>query len=751
MRITASGLPLPVPALFFASGAAALGYEVLWARQLARVLGGSTSAIAFVVALFMGGMGIGYALGGRLAPRVRRPVGVYGIVEVAMAIAALGIVHALPSLEGASASLAYLAAGAAILPCTILAGLTLPLLVESTRGAVGAAMGGLYAINTAGAVLGVLVVGTWSIGALGIRGSAWMLSVVGALSGACAWWLGRTPRGDEPLAGDEPSAGDEPLANVMPRLWLVLAAAMGVASLAEEVLWTRALIARFNASTYAMSAILAVFLLGLAGGAGYAARIVRRARNVPAWLASTQIVAGAIVMVTPELLVGSEYLLPGYVGVAQIGSWGAWLQAIGLGLGRVALVLLPPTLLLGFGLPLMAHLFAEEAGVPRARAVGMLTSANAFGAVVGSSAARLVLLPGLGLGNGLRALALVHALIAAAVLWRMRGQLPRGVRSGFWAAFPIALVVGVLARATPEPIVGRLSEGHELLFIDEGVQDTTAVVQVFDGSRHIFSNGVAYAGDQGDAQTYMRLLGHLPAIRARTQERALVICLGTGMTAAAVAKHPFETIDLVDISPVVHRTLPYFDSVNDRVYADPRVQIHIADGRVFMARAQNEQYDVITLEPPPPRAAGVAALYSIEFYESARRLLREGGAVAQWLPMHGMSHAELEMLTRTFFEVFPRGEVVEMLDNEAALIATRGEGAPSGVRQQRAAIADAHLGFDVLALPVASADRVAREVADADLVTDDQPRIEHFVRSLRDENPQSAAQRFRTTLFHPGT
>lgn len=739
MRRTASGLPLPVPALFFASGAAALGFEILWARQLARVLGGSTSAVAFVVATFMGGMGIGYALGGRVAPRLARPVAAYGLAEVAIAIWALVVVHVLPWLEGTSRPLAYLLAFVAIVPCTVLAGLTLPLLVESTRGVLGSALGRLYAVNTAGAVVGVLVVGTWSIGAFGLRGSAWMLSILGALSGACAWWIGREPR--------EPSeVRAAPIPNSA--FWLVLATSAGIASLAEEVLWTRALIARFNASTYALSAILAVFLLGLAIGAAWAARIIRR-RNVSAWLVSSQIVAGAMVMVTPELLVGSEYLLPGYVGVAQIGSYGAWVESIALGLARTTLVLLPPTILLGFALPLLAELYSQTRNTERGRIVGRLTSANAFGAVLGSLGARFVLLPMLGVGDGLRAMALLHGLIALAIVIRMRDALPRGARPAFWLAFPIALVVGVLARPAPEPIVGRLAEAHSLLFLDEGVQDTTTVIEVFDGTRHIFSNGVAYAGDQGDARQYMRLLGHLPSIEARQQRRALVVCLGTGMTAAAVARHPFEAIDLVDISPVVHQTLPFFESVNDRVYEDSRVTIHIQDGRVFMARAPSNTYDVITLEPPPPRASGVAALYSVEFYRSARRILRDGGAVAQWLPMHGMSHAELSMLARSFLEVFPEGELIEMLDNEAALVATLGEAASAAEQQRRATIATAHreVPIDVLALPRASGATLREALAGAALVTDDHPQIEHFVRSLRGEHPEHAARRFRREMF----
>ncbi len=721
--------------MFALSGAAALGFEVLWARQLARVLGGSTTSVAFVVALFMGGMGAGYAWGGRLAPRLKRPVMAYGIAEIGIGVLAITTVHILPTLEGSSVALAYVASAALILPCTFLAGATLPFLVESTRGALGVAVGRLYAVNTFGAVVGVLVVGTWSIGAVGIRLSGWGLTTLGVVCGSIACWIGREPR--------TPSEREQAQPWRPGAMWLVLSTMVGVASLAEEVLWTRALTARFNASTYALSAILAVFLLGLAGGAAIAARLVRGQRNIIAWLAASQVVAGAIVMVTPELLVGSEFLIPGYVGVAQVGAWSTWIQTLGLGLARTTLVLLPPTLLLGLALPLIAHLYAQQTGLMRGRAAGRISAANAIGAVLGSLGARFVLLPLVGLGNGLRAMAALHAIVALALIVALRDKLPRGARPAYWFALPLALIVGVVARPQPEPLLGRLAEGHRTIFVDEGVQDTTAVVEVFDGSRHIFSNGVAYAGDQGDARRYMRALGHLPSIRARRQQRALVICLGTGMTAAAVARHPFEQIDLVDISPVVHQTLPYFERVNDRVFEDPRVTIHIQDGRVFMARAPSETYDVVTLEPPPPRASGVAALYSVEFYRSAKRLLRDGGVVAQWLPLHGMSYGELRMLARTFFEVFPQGEVVELLDNEAGLLATVGDGAPQQVQTERAAEVREHFEppLDLLSL------RRSEVEFDGEIVTDDVPRIEHFVRELANESPDDAAARFSRNVF----
>jgi spermidine synthase len=727
--------PVLLALLVFTSGATSLGFEVVWSKQLAVVLGGTTSGIAFVVAVFMGGMMLGYFAGGRIAARIDRPVAAYGLCEIGLALFALLAVQVAPTLDDSvSVAAAYLFAGALLLPCTFLAGVTLPLLIEGTRGSVGASLGLLYGINTLGAVCGVIVTGMLLIGRFGLQGSAWILASVGVGVGVLAILLGRSwkrPSDDAAASVSRSEPGTAAHDRASSARWALLALCVGVASLAEEVIWARALIPQLNSSTYAFSAILAVFLLGLALGAQAAGRLMARGADPVAWLVGTQLAAGLLVLSSPEALMFAERTVVGYVGVRQVSDMSTWLSVMWTALARAGMALLLPTLMLGFALPLLAELYARSTAA-RARAVGVLAGMNTLGAVVGSLAARFLFLPNLGVSGSLRALALLHAAIALV-------SLSSGARKPLWIA-ACALLAGVaVASPSTPPFLGRLVQGHQLVLVDEGVQDTTAVIEIAGtgGMRQIVSNGIAYAGDTPAAKRYMRMLAHLPALIARRQQRALVICMGTGMTAAAVARHPaFAQLDFVDISPVVFRTLPLFDRANDRVYRDPRGRFHIEDGRVFMAHASPGSYDVITLEPPPPRVAGVAALYSREFYEHAKRALAPGGALAQWLPIHGMTNDELRMLARTFTDVFPDAIMVEVQHVEAALIGLNGEGAPEATRLQRMlqpGVAQhlSELGIrDPWQLPKIEGPALVQALGPGPIVTDDHPRIEHFAAGL---------------------
>jgi spermidine synthase len=154
-----------IHALFVASGFTALVYEVLWERSLRLAFGVSTYSVAIVTAAFMAGMSTGYRAGGSARLRAFDALRVYAAAEAGIAVYAL----AFPALL-AVVDAAYLASGgslvvraalafALLLPPTVLMGLTLPVVAGRLAGPGGAgrASGSLFAANTAGAVLGVLV------------------------------------------------------------------------------------------------------------------------------------------------------------------------------------------------------------------------------------------------------------------------------------------------------------------------------------------------------------------------------------------------------------------------------------------------------------------------------------------------------------------------------------------------------------------------------------------------------------------
>jgi len=731
-------------ALFTLSGASGLAFEVLWTRQLGVVLGGTHRAVTFVVALFMAGIGLGATLGSRLAARIAHPLRGYGLLELGIAFAAALATVCLPGLETVASDV--LRVGAAmllvLLPSTLM-GATFPVVTAAYASEADASdargPGLLYALNTVGAVLGCLLAGFVAIGALGLRTTGLVGAALNALCGLGALGLARVARPAEAThaAQDAPTRIDRRAL----ALALGLAAVAGCLALAEEIFWVRALLPYVNSSTYAFSAILATYLLGLSLGSAWAATRVASEHAARA-LVAVQAAAAVAVAASPHLLRGVDLLFPQYVGVQRARTLGTWLGTVAGVFAKTAVVLVPPTLLLGATMPLCIALVGR-AGVRGGARAGLPSAANTLGGIVGTIAAGLLVLPAVGVVRGILLAAAAHLVLALvvaramAVGWRRMGP-ALGAATVAMAALAVTCDTTAFA--------GRVAEGWTVLLSDEGPQDTTTVVERPLGrgvTRGILSNGVMYAGDAIGSRRYMSLLGHLPALLSGDPSTAMVICVGTGTTAAALATHPaVRSLELVDISPAVHRTLPFFTQVNRSVWRDPRVRFREADGRRFMV-GRTQQYGLITLEPPPPRMAGAASLYTREMYVRVREALTDEGVVAQWIPLHGMTAHETLMLVRTFQQVFPEAALFLLTHDEAAVIARKdGRGFSSATLAAGVAVPAvtqdlASLGFDptrlagsVLALGVAQGEALRALVGDGPVVEDDLPRIEHFAAGL---------------------
>ncbi len=380
-----------VAACFFFSGASGLVLEVLWVRRLILVFGSTTLAVSTVVAAFMAGLAIGAAAIGRRADSFRNPLRAYGFFELGIALYALllpAILDALVPLY----RLAWAATGSAYLPLslfrfgigtvvllvpTALMGATLPALsrhVARSRAGVGAAVGRLYAVNTAGAVIGCAAGGLLLLPALGERWT--LLCAVGAdlAVGAAALALSRGARSsrpepavpsapaipEEPEAPRAPSVSEESADRTTVRLAALAFALSGASAMALQVAWTRLLTLVVGPSVYAFTVILTLFLLGLAVGGAAGTRLLRRVRDDLAAYANCQAYVGILSWATalgyvalPFLYAhGSEdprrpladaaFLLAAVVGAvasaALPGSWRAW-RAVGGALGGGALAL----------------------------------------------------------------------------------------------------------------------------------------------------------------------------------------------------------------------------------------------------------------------------------------------------------------------------------------------------------------------------------------------------------------------------
>ena len=134
-------------------------------------------------------------------------------------------------------------------------------------------------------------------------------------------------------------------------------------------------------------------------------------------------------------------------------------------------------------------------------------------------------------------------------------------------------------------------------------------------------SGTTYVG-----RRFMSIYVWLPVAIHPAPRRALQISYGLGTTSRALVEtRELERIDVVDTSAAVLRMSALAqDGPAANPLDDPRVRIHVEDGRFFLLTTPL-RYDLITADPPPPKAAGIASLYSREYFALARSRLAPGG------------------------------------------------------------------------------------------------------------------------------
>lgn len=686
---------------FFLSGATALVYEVVWLRMLGLVFGHTVHAITTVLAAFMAGLALGGILLGRRVARLPNLIRTYGWLEIGIGVSCaavpgllwlsaplyLSLHRLLGGLPAAFGLLQFLMLFVILLVPTTLMGGTLPVLSQAlARGgaSAGRTIGGLYAANTFGAVLGVAMAGYALLPALGNRltiavGVAANLAVgiVALLYGAKPHRARALPVPDPvlDLEMEKPRAIDDQ--RPAPR-WAIRAtvAALGISgavSMLYEVAWSRALALAIGSSTYAFTAMLVAFLVGIAGGSAVYSWL-RGNRRVS--MAEFGLVQGLIgIAATLSLL--ALGMVPGLFLLGF--SWSEaprFVETLQVGVSVAAMLL--PTLLIGVTFPCAVAVVAPDPA-RTGREVGTVYAVNTAGAIAGTVIAGFVLIPTLGAHATSKVGIVVNLLLAAGLL----AAAPGGTRAPRWgaSAAAIVLVVGVWALPPWDPRVmtsgpaiyaksylraashGILTSGPRLPGTQQVVyyrDGASATVSVHREGKNIFLriNGKTDASTTEDMPTQL-MLGHLPLLVHPAPKEVAVIGLGSGVTAAAVARYPVTRVDVVEIEPAVVEAARFFSEVNDDVLRDPRVRTVFADGRTFLLTSP-PRFDVIVSEPSNPWIGGVASLFSEEFFRLARQRLRPGGVMLQWLQAYGLSPEDLRMVVRTFRSAFPATTVWTM-------------------------------------------------------------------------------------------
>ena len=699
-----------VSLLFVASGAVGLAYEVTWFRRFTHVWGSSGVALAAVVGSFLGGLGLGAWILGRVADRLRRPLRAYALAELGVGVLALLVPFEIAALIDlvarlgptlaqwpvVRATLRLVATFAVLGPPSFLMGGTLPFLLAAFGRGAGTlrdAAGWLYAVNSLGATLGCLAAGFWLLPRFGLGTSQFLIAGASLVIAAFAFVVSRRERlgemalapparGGEPK-GDEIGAGGGSAAETSLGALRSAAALAGFAALVLETVWMRHLAVLVGGSTYAFAAGLAVFLFGIgAGSLLYHLALRRRSRLalapilVIAWIAATTWIGHAL-----------RAPLADAVGMLRPLRASFALDAT-VSLGVSAALELAPALGMGLLFPLILHV-----GAPRARAapsaLGTLYALNTLGAIAGAALGALVLVPLLGTAGSTSAALGVYAL-AVLVLSPPLDGMRRVVE--LCAILSIVFAAAFLCARAGDPratqlgqylygFVGADDRPEEVLYFREGAHASVLVTEL--GSvRSLRVNGKVDASSQGD-MTMQLGSAYFPLFLAPDSRRALVIGFGSGTTAGALLLAPGLEVACAEIESAVVEASEHFAAVNHRPTESARFRAIIDDGRSWLA-ATRERFDLVVSEPSNPWLAGLANLYTREFYELVRERLEPGGVLAQWIQTYAFTIAEYALVVRTVRSVFPHALLVRISEGDTVLLASDRELVPDAARCERA-------------------------------------------------------------------
>jgi spermidine synthase len=706
-------------ACFFISGTTGLVYEVLWTRMIVEIIGSSPFSVTIVLTVFMAGLGFGSYIAAKTIDRIKRPeniIRLYGFLELGIGLYCL-VLPLLLSLFKPIYSILYnrlfahfftynlfTFVGCAVLliiPVTFM-GATLPALSRffvTTLSKVGTHVGRLYGLNTIGAAAGSLLCGFWLINLLGVWGVLALAIALNAGIGIVCIIISIKQAGkiavpeelERPLKTAKVSKPSKEkfhspsVDSVYVRSALIIFAISGFCSMAYEVLWTKLLGLLVGPTTYSFTIVLVTFISGLALGSLFFGWLGDRTKNAITLLLSTQIAAALAALLFSQVIGNSQIFFARLIYIFQDNFARLYFMQGTILFGFMFMT----TFCLGAAFPLVGKIFTrslENTG----KSIGYAYAINSIGAVLGSFCAGFILIPFLGKENSIRLVVGIQ-LAAAFLIWAIiaRKQNASMVRRAFIAVpvfigitlmfyFPrwdhVMLSMGKYHRFDRPEILkmGWMQslfswedlfpdlKSEKLLFYGDGIGGFTTVLEstglMGDVNYNLCNSGKPDASSTRDMDT-QTLLAHFPLLFHAAPKDVLVIGLGSGITAGEILHYPVNRLDIVEINEQVVHASDYFIPWNNHVLTDPRTNLIVQDGRAHLELSE-QRYDLITSEPSNPWMAGIAALYTKDFFDLVTAKLKPNGIFVQWIPAYQMDWESFTLIGRTFASAFPKSLMV---------------------------------------------------------------------------------------------
>ncbi|MFT3931618.1 MAG: fused MFS/spermidine synthase [Spongiibacteraceae bacterium] len=653
--------------LMLCSGFAGLGYQIVWTQQSALWLGHEAAAVLAVVAAFFGGMAVGAFACGRSIERSRSPARWYAACEFLIALWSLLLAIAMQpcsawllKITGALPtplwqwSVAFCGTFLLLLPATAAMGATLPAMQRtiasipaaspflstrnsglstknsglSTKNSIAA----LYACNTFGAVVGVIVIAFVLIPEFGLLRTTLICALLNLL--CCITAVTLFKQRVVIVEKDIDIAQRQGVAKALLRF-----ACTGLLGIGYEVLVVRVLSQIAEDTVYTFTILLAIYLVGSAVGAGIYQR----------WFSRTDLQNKS-----GKVLLADAHLFALVAGACLIGTATLWFaDGVHAHIENIfgesmtsALTAEASIALFAFGLPTIAMgiLFSHLSESLLAANInfGEALAANTLGAALAPLLFGVLIYPALGAKFSLLLICLAYMALIAWHQWLKA-----------FVCVPIAAIAAIAVFSPPLCFID-VAEGGRIISYREGVSAAVAVLQDGNGVATLRINNRQQEGSSATLRVDGRQ-ALLPLYLHAAPQRALFLGLGTGVTAAVAAAEPNLKVDAAELLPEVVSAAQYFSQVVDVSTARPNIVV--ADARRYV-RTTDHFYDVIVADNFHPARSGSGSLYTIEHFEAVRDRLAPHGIFCQWLPLHQMDLPTLRSIVQSFLVAYPEGVAI---------------------------------------------------------------------------------------------
>jgi spermidine synthase len=761
--------------LFFISGFTGLVYEIVWTRIFGLIFGNTTLAISTVLSAFMLGLALGSLFIGRFADHSRVHLRLYAFLEIGVGLTALLVPTTRGLIESFSAAIyptliyhnfvfyliKFFIAFVLMLPATFFMGGTLPVISRffiKQREKIGFGIGLLYAVNTFGAVIGVLLSAFYLIRIIGVNQTIFLAVFLNLAIGLIAYLFSYFYQAQE-QAVETRQTDWQLLKDPQIKMVLIIMAISGFVALSYEVVWSRVLVFVLTNSVYAFAVMLTTFLLGITIGSAVGAKFIDRLQNKLYLLGWIEIFIGLTALVSAYLLANFAQI---HIYLFQAESQTSWFQWNFIRFLESVIIMFPPTFLMGVAFPLASRLCIPAVS-KTGKGVGFVYFFNTLGGVLGSFLTGFLFIRFWGASITIAIMILIGISIGIYILLSIQYQTKKIVSYSFISIF--VFIVFLIFIYTPKTLFvntySTVEKDYPLIDYREGIEATVTVHESkmpLQQNKRIDVDGLNVAGTSFMLRTLQLLQGHLPNMIHRGVTNVVQIGFGTGQTSATVLLYPIQNFTLVEISrDVMELSARDFQDINQGVLKNPRFQYRIMDGKNFV-KYTPDRYNIIMNDANYAVATSSASLFTIDHFKYCREKLKPGGILSTWMTTD-LDPRDFDIVLKTFQSVFPYSllwmapncinkQVVLMGSTEPIEIDFQKIEKNFSDPQIKSSLAEVNINsaYDLLDCLVLDSEGINDLSRDAPLNSDDHPILEYSTRAIRSRD-MCAARNLAKILF----